>query len=215
MSETITQTMDHLYRYQRYVYDFTRKYYLFGRDQLIEDLQPKPGETVCEVGCGTARNLIKVAQRYPEARVFGLDASNAMLETAGKSVRRSGVEDQVKLIQGYAQTFTPADFGLDRPFDHILFSYTLTIIPEPVAAMDNALAQLRPGGTIQAVDFGDLSGLPVWFQRLQVWWLKIFHVEWRPEIPEWFESRGKDGSGRVSTRSIGRSYTNFYTLIKN
>ncbi|NQW11930.1 MAG: class I SAM-dependent methyltransferase [Alphaproteobacteria bacterium] len=214
MSDTVTQTMDQLYRYQRHLYDATRKYYLFGRDQLIEDVNPKLGETVCEVGCGTARNLIKLAQRYPEARVFGLDASNAMLETAGKSLARSGLSDRVTLVQGYAQSFTPANFGLEKPIDHIVFSYTLTIIPEPEAALDNALAQLRPGGTIRVVDFGDLSGLPVWFQRVQTWWLTQFHVAYRPEIPEWFQRRSKDGSGQVSTRSIGGRYTNFYTLIK-
>ncbi|HEY0281515.1 MAG TPA: hypothetical protein VGC27_02700 [Rhizomicrobium sp.] len=28
--------MDEIYRHQRYVYDLTRKYYLFGRDRLIK-----------------------------------------------------------------------------------------------------------------------------------------------------------------------------------
>ena len=75
--------MDDVYRYQRYIYDFTRKYYLFGRDRLIKELSPKPDARIVEVGCGTARNLIKMSQRYPGRRFFGLDASEAMLETAG------------------------------------------------------------------------------------------------------------------------------------
>ena len=36
--------MDDVYRYQRYIYDFTRKYYLFGRDRLIDGLALKPGD---------------------------------------------------------------------------------------------------------------------------------------------------------------------------
>ena len=50
--------MDRVYRRQRHIYDFTRKYYLFGRDRLIDAMQPKPGARILEVGCGTARNLI-------------------------------------------------------------------------------------------------------------------------------------------------------------
>ena len=38
------ETMDRLYRYQRFIYDLTRKYYLFGRDRLIAGLQvPEQG----------------------------------------------------------------------------------------------------------------------------------------------------------------------------
>jgi S-adenosylmethionine-diacylgycerolhomoserine-N-methlytransferase len=36
--------MDKVYQRQRYIYDFTRKYYLVGRDSLIEDLGLKPAE---------------------------------------------------------------------------------------------------------------------------------------------------------------------------
>ena len=74
--------MDGIYRYQRYIYDGTRKYYLFGRDRLLDELQPDDGSTVLEVGCGTGRNLIHAARRYPNARFFGFDISHAMLETA-------------------------------------------------------------------------------------------------------------------------------------
>lgn len=39
--ESHARLMDRMYRYQRYIYDFTRKYYLFGRDTLIRDLNPR------------------------------------------------------------------------------------------------------------------------------------------------------------------------------
>ena len=35
--------MDQVYRRQRYIYDFTRKYYLLGRDRLIRGLALQPG----------------------------------------------------------------------------------------------------------------------------------------------------------------------------
>ena len=71
--------MDAIYRGQRHIYDITRKYYLLGRDRVIDDLAPPPGGSVLEVGCGTARNLITAARRWPDARFlrnrhFGSDA---------------------------------------------------------------------------------------------------------------------------------------------
>ncbi len=208
------EAMDRMYRLQRHVYDLTRKYYLFGRDGLIERLDPRPGETVLEVGCGTARNLVKMARRYPQARFFGLDASDEMLKTAAAKVARAGLADRIPLARAFAQTFTPADFGLAAPFDRVVFSYTLSIIPGPVEALDNALAQLRPGGTLHVVDFGDGGGLPDWFRRLLAWWLDKFHVAHRPEVGAWFAARAAAGAGRLETRSIGGRYAEFFTLAK-
>ena len=37
------QHMDGIYRYQRYIYDATRKYYLLGRDRMLDGLRPPPG----------------------------------------------------------------------------------------------------------------------------------------------------------------------------
>ena len=207
-------SMDRMYRLQRHVYDLTRKYYLFGRDGLIERLGARPGETVCEVGCGTASNLVKMARRYPQARFVGLDASDEMLKTAAAAVSLAGLAGRVPLTQGYAQTFTPATFGLTAPFDRIVFSYTLSIIPGPVEALDNALAQLRPGGSIHVVDFGDAAALPAGLRRLLAWWLGKFHVANRPEVGAWFAARAADGAGSLQIRTIGGRYAEFFMFEK-
>ena len=89
MSETSVR-MDRLYRHQRHLYDLTRKYYLPGRDRLIAGLAPPPGGRVLEVGCGTARNLIRAARLWPQARLHGLDVSHEMLRTARGRVERAG-----------------------------------------------------------------------------------------------------------------------------
>ncbi|HVZ27038.1 MAG TPA: class I SAM-dependent methyltransferase, partial [Rhizomicrobium sp.] len=83
--------MDKVYRRQRYIYDFTRKYYLFGRDSLIRELDLQPDQSLVEIGCGTARNLIAIAGRFPEARLYGLDASEEMLKTARQQLARAGL----------------------------------------------------------------------------------------------------------------------------
>jgi len=173
--------MDRVYRRQRYVYDFTRKYYLFGRDRLIRNLSLPPGASLMEVGCGTARNLIAVAKAYPQTRLYGLDASEAMLETARVAVRRARLEHRITLVQGLAEQLTPAQFGVEG-FDNVLFSYSLSMIPDWRAALAAGSAALVPSGRLHVVDFGDLTGLGGLAERTMRAWLRLFHVTPRVEF---------------------------------
>ncbi|MGH8431836.1 MAG: class I SAM-dependent methyltransferase, partial [Solimonas sp.] len=134
--------MDRIYRHQRHIYDFTRKYYLPGRDRLIERLTPPGGGRVLEVGCGTGRNLVLAARAWPEARFFGIDISAEMLRTARQTVRRSGFDSRIRLARADAARFDPAIlFGVPG-FSRIVFSYSLSMIPEWRSALAGALAWL-------------------------------------------------------------------------
>jgi S-adenosylmethionine-diacylgycerolhomoserine-N-methlytransferase len=179
--------MDRIYRHQRYFYDFTRKYYLFGRDRLIRDLALRPGERLVEVGCGTARNLIAIARRYPEARLFGLDASQEMLKTASQAIRRAGLEDRVSLAHGYAEALSPRLFRESEPFDVCVFSYSLSMIPEWKQSLKVAATTLSAAGRIQVVDFGDMTGLGRLGRAFLLAWLRLFHVAPRAELLQDFE----------------------------
>jgi S-adenosylmethionine-diacylgycerolhomoserine-N-methlytransferase len=181
--------MDDVYRYQRYIYDFTRKYYLLGRDRLIAGLDLKPGGRVIEIGCGTARNLVKIGRAYPGVRLFGLDASSEMLVTAQKAVDRAGLTDRVTLIQAYAEDLTPALFGETAPFDAAVFSYSLSMIPDWKQSLKAADEALAAGGKIHVVDFGDLKGLPHLGEAALRKWLALFHVAPREELLQTVEKR--------------------------
>jgi len=179
--------MDDVYRHQRYIYDLTRKYYLFGRDTLIRELDLQDGERLIEIGCGTARNLVAIARAYPKARLYGLDASQEMLKSAQASIARSGFSKQIELVHAYAEDLSPALFGEDAPFDRAVFSYSLSMIPDWKKALTAAAASVKSGGLIHAVDFGDLTGLGPVFASLLRTWLKQFHVEPRVEILQTLE----------------------------
>lgn len=158
--------MNRMYRWTRHVYDASRKYFLLGRDQLINTLRLKDGEHVCEVGCGTARNLIKMARRYPKTHFYGLDASDEMLKTARGSLKFSGLSERVHVKQSFAQNFDPQElFNLSAPLDKILFSYALSIIPPWQDSIDHAVQLLATGGEIHIVDFGDMKDQPAWFKK--------------------------------------------------
>jgi S-adenosylmethionine-diacylgycerolhomoserine-N-methlytransferase len=188
--------MDRVYHHQRYVYDLTRKYYLFGRDRLIRELALRPGDRLVEVGCGTARNLIRIARRYPEAHLFGLDASQEMLKTAGEAVRRAGLQARIRLVHGYAEDLSPAMFGATEAFDACIFSYSLSMIPDWKQALTSAAASLSATGRIHVVDFGDLGGLSRAGRAILLAWLRLFHVTPRVELLHAFERRAS-GSLRL------------------
>lgn len=193
--------MDKVYRRQRYIYDLTRRYYLFGRDRMIGDLSLAPGESVVEVGCGTARNLIKIARRYPGAVLYGLDASEEMLTTAQDNVARAGLEHRITLVQGYAENLSPSLFGRTTAFDRVLFPYSLSMIPDWRQALSAAASSLAANGQLHVVDFGDLTGLGRLGARLVRSWLALFHVEPRVEILQALES-GADEKGVRSGRIL-------------
>ncbi len=187
--------MDRVYRRQRHFYDLTRKYYLLGRDRLVRDLQARPGQSIVEIGCGTARNLIRIAERYPGVKLYGLDASAQMLRTAGDAIARAKLSGRIALKHGLAEDVTPGFFGLEQPFDHAIFSYSLSMIPDWRAALTAAASSVRPDGRVHVVDFGDQRALwPVARRSLRAW-LALFHVTPRDELLGALESKGGPSEG--------------------
>jgi len=205
--EDHAELMDNVYRYQRYIYDFTRKYYLFGRDRLIDSMAPGPGSRIVEIGCGTARNLIRLARRYPDAQLFGLDASEAMLETAAGAIAKAGLGARIGLAHGYAEALTPQMFGLAEPFDEAVFSYSLSMIPDWKQALGAANRTLAHSGRIHIVDFGDLAGLPGPVRKILLGWLGLFHVAPRNELLRVLE---QSPGAAASLRTLGGRYAFLY-----
>lgn len=207
--------MDGVYGFHRHIYDFTRKFYLFGRDLLIRELAPPKGGTVLEVGCGTARNLIVAAKRFPDARYHGFDISEAMLETARKSVERNGLSGKVTLKQGDAGAFdTQTLFGLEQ-VDRIFMSYTISMIPPWVDAIERAAAALAPGGSLHIVDFGQYERLPGFAKRLHFKSLNDFHVFPRAELPAVLKRIAEERGMSLEFRSLWRGYTWRATLTRH
>ena len=170
------ELMDRVYRHQRHIYDLTRKHYLLGRDHLIDRLEPPAGSHVLELGCGTGRNLIAAARRYPGARFHGVDISGAMLATAQRRIAAAGLDGRILLAQDDATRVDPALLGQQR-FDRVFFSYSLSMMPAWRQALAHGASLLAPDGRLSLVDFGQQDGLPPWFRALLFAWLQKFHVD--------------------------------------
>ncbi|MFM9059340.1 MAG: class I SAM-dependent methyltransferase [Planctomycetaceae bacterium] len=211
--------MDRMYRLTRHVYDITRRYYLLGRDRMLAEIPTGTGTATLEVGCGTARNLVKLARRPAPGLLCGLDASHEMLETAAASIARQRVpaagNPAILLRQGLAEDLDARRmFGRDEPFDTIFFSYCLSMVPTWPGAIEAALANLKPGGRMLIVDFWDQAGLPRVFAAGLTRWLAMFHVEYRPAVLEAVEALGRAGRADVTIESVARRYAYIATVVK-
>lgn len=200
------QLMDGVYRYQRHIYDLTRKYYLLGRDGLIADLDVPTGGTVLEIGCGTGRNLIAVGRAWPRAMLYGVDISEAMLDTARVAVTKAGMAGRVTLAQGDACGFDPQALFGQAGFDRVFISYALSMIPDWEQALAQAARCVAPGGRLEIVDFGQQDGLPALWRRALFGWLARFHVAPRAGLDPAMARVAQEGGGIAHSRTLYRGY---------
>jgi S-adenosylmethionine-diacylgycerolhomoserine-N-methlytransferase len=198
--------MDRMYRFQRHIYDSTRRFYLLGRERLISELNVPENGSVLEIGCGTGRNLVKVAQTYPSARVHGFDISFEMLKSAGSAIIRSGLKERIAIAEGDALTFDPRmAFGAPT-FDRVYVSYTLSMIPQWQQALVHAARLVAPGGELHVADFGLYERAPAPIRTALFWWLGQFHVTPRAELPAVLSALARDMDAACQMQSSHGGY---------
>lgn len=198
--------MDRIYRWQRPIYDLTRKYYLFGRDRLIDELDAKPGMAVLEIGCGTGRNLAMIGRTWRGVKLFGLDISSEMLRAARKTLGTSGT-----LALGDATRFDAGALLGREGFERVMLSYAVSMIPDWQAALSQAAATLAPRGRLHVVDFGDCSGLPGPLRKLLLGWLARFHVSPRLDLAD---VAGRVARERGLTLEVRRGPFGYYQMVR-
>lgn len=166
-SPTIHQGMtgmnDH-YRYQSLIYDYTRPFFLPGRDLACRQLQVSEGSVVLEVGCGTGYNFRRlIEQTGPRGHVYGVDCSEAMLKVAARRVQKRGWKNVV-LARERAEAYR-----FTEQADAVLFSYSLSMIDDWKRSLDTILSGLREGGTLVILDFHEWEGLKPLFSLWRRW----------------------------------------------
>ena len=207
-----TSRMNRMYRRQRHIYDGTRRYYLLGRDSMILGLKPAPGANVLEIGCGTGRNLVLAAGLYPDVRFFGIDVSTEMLTSAISAISRRGMTGRVRVAHGDGTAFDPQLlFGLPC-FDHVMISYSLSMIPDWRHVLQAATSRLGPGGRLHVVDFGQQERLPGIARALLLAWLRIFDVTPRDDLQAVLASMAESTKADLKFERPFRGYAQYAVL---
>ncbi|MGB9118222.1 class I SAM-dependent methyltransferase [Bradyrhizobium sp.] len=207
-----TRRMNRMYRRQRHIYDGTRRYYLLGRDQMISGLWPAAGASVLEIGCGTGRNLVLAARLYPDARFFGIDVSTEMLTSAVAAISRASLTSHVRVAHGDATAFDPKRlFGIPE-FDHVMISYSLSMIPDWRRVLGAAAAHLKPGGRLHVVDFGGQERLPGIARTLLRQWLAMFDVTPRDDLEHALSAMADSAGAKLRFERPFRGYAQYGVL---
>ena len=207
-----TDRMNRMYRRQRHIYDGTRRYYLLGRDQLISGLRPEAGASVLEIGCGTGRNLTLAAQLYPGTRFFGVDVSTEMLTSAINAISRAGLTGRVRVAHGDASRFDPAALFGVRGFDHVMISYSLSMIPDWQQVLEVTANHLGPGGRLHIVDFGGQEHMPKIARGLLRRWLALFDVTPRDDLESVLSARAAASGANLRFERPFRGYAQYAVL---
>lgn len=153
-SGTHAERLEAFYAPQAARYDTFRARLLHGRRELIDLLDPLPGEQVVELGAGTGANLEWFGARLALLRSLELvDICPALLDVAR---RRSAALRNVRIVRADAALYQP-----QAPVDSVYFSYALTMIPDWQRAIENAIAMLKPGGKLGVVDFYVSAATPL------------------------------------------------------
>jgi len=129
--------------------DYDRKWAFYVEATTRETLARLPilpTDRVLDVGCGTGELLARLAAKYPEARLAGLDPVPEMLEVA-----KGKISDKVDLRVGWANQLPWPDSSFDVVVSCNVFHY----ITHPVAAVREMDRVVRPGGRVVITDWCD------------------------------------------------------------
>lgn len=157
--------VENYYRFHSRIYDATRWSFLFGRQKLLSKLPDLPQYPhILEVGCGTGKNIQLLEYLFPDAKIYGIDLSGAMLRKARQKTNGAG---QITLIN---KRYGSEKVDLE-PFDLILLSYSLTMTGDQTdTVLQQIYEDLKPKGYVAVVDFHSTPFS--WFQS----WMQSNHV---------------------------------------
>lgn len=188
------------YRWHAKIYDLTRWAFLFGRRGLIETIaaQIESPTRILEIGCGTGKNLVALAEAFPSARITGLDLSADMLDRA--RAKTAPHADRIGLLH---RPYDGPVADEEGKFDLIVISYALSMINP---GYDEVIAlcrrDLREGGVIAVVDFHRTRW--TWFRK----WMGVNHVRMEGQILARLEA-----GFQTLFREIGRGYGGLWHYV--
>ncbi|HLO83972.1 MAG TPA: methyltransferase domain-containing protein [Nostocaceae cyanobacterium] len=164
-------------------------------EDLLRLLNPKLGEYILDLGCGTGQLTEKIA--IAGAEILGIDAAPSMIETAKANY------PQLRFQVGDAR-----NFQVDKPCDAIFSNATLHWIKEADAVIACISQALKPGGRFVA-EFGYRRNIDAIAQALETSLAKIGIPEPQTRNPWYFPSLGEYVS-KLEQQGFDVTYANTF-----
>jgi len=175
---THKERLESFYSSQAVDYDAFRKKLLHGREEMVHEATKRAGGGVwVDMGGGTGANLEMAGDEVVMtfAKIYLVDMSPSLLQVARRRCEEHGWHN-VEIVEADATTWVP-DEGLGQ-VDLVTFSYSLSMIPDWFAAVDNACELLAPDGTLGAVDFYVARKFPANGMHTHSWLQRTFWPAW-------------------------------------
>ncbi len=109
-------------------------------DEVVAELDLRPGMRVLDAGCGTGALAARLALRHPDVQVVGVDSSTGMVTRARRRASWPG---------GFRFVHSSLEDALDgdgEGFDRIASVNVIWALGDPAAAVERMALRLRPGG---------------------------------------------------------------------
>ena len=171
---THAERLESFYGGQAKAYDGFREHLLKGRKELWQQLPVQDGAVWVDMGGGTGSNLERIGPAMSKlAKVYVVDLCPSLLDVARDRAQANGWTN-VEAVESDVTTFIPSEGAADV----VTFSYSLTMIPNWFAAIDQAREILRPGGLIAVVDFHVSRKYPASGHDRHSWFTRTFWPAW-------------------------------------
>jgi SAM-dependent methyltransferase len=121
---------------------------VFSTERLFQKLTLGPNDYVLEIGCGSAKDLCRLVEKY-NCRAIGVDSSDLILKSAKDRVRKTGLSSKITIIKG---DIANMNFFLDGQFDIVIAQSVLATIPDKDKVAAEVSRVLKSGG-----QFGDIE----------------------------------------------------------
>lgn len=146
ISETSVESTDSLFERVAWLYAFCREHvFRDDIDRIVTALwksqPPTSGLSVIELGCGPGFYSRKLAQRFPDIMVTGVDRSESQIRTARQRAAAANVVNCV--FQRVNALALPSE---DASFDVLIASRIFTVLPDHHRAVGEMFRVLKPGG---------------------------------------------------------------------
>jgi SAM-dependent methyltransferase len=133
-------------RRREYLRDFSQGI----TDWMVAQLDPKPGQTILELGAGTGETGFAAARLIGDSgRLISTDLPPAMVEVAKRRAGEVGVENAEFRVMDAEHIDLESE-----SVDGILCRWAFMLMPDPGAAIAESRRVLRPGGKLALAVMG-------------------------------------------------------------
>jgi len=114
-------------------------------ETLFAQMDWTGAERMLDVGTGTGLIALEAARRLgPAARVYGVDLSDGMLESARRKAVQRRLDEKTRFLKMDAEALA----FKSQTFDAVVSLFSILHFPNPKQALTEQLRVLRPGGSI-------------------------------------------------------------------